>query len=82
MFVQIFGFILFAIGPTLIIKTDWYLENIGRIDWAEQHLGGGTRFFLKLLGLALIFFGLLMLFNLFGPLVMWIFGPLFPNARQ
>jgi hypothetical protein len=79
MFIQIFGFLLFISGPFLVIKTDWFLENVGRIDWAEQHLGGGTRFFFKLLGIIFIFFGLLMMFNLFGSLVMWIFGPLFPN---
>jgi hypothetical protein len=77
MFVQILGFIIFLMGPTLVIRTDWYLENVGRIEWAEQHLGGGTRFFLKLLGVAFIFLGLLMMFNLFGSLVMWVFGPLF-----
>lgn len=81
MFIQIFGFILFILGPTLVIKTDWYLENIGRIDWAEQHLGGGTRFFLKLIGIAFIFFGLLMMFGLFGNLMWWIFGGLFPGQR-
>jgi len=79
MFIQIFGFSLFLLGPLLVIKTDWFLENIGRIDWAEQHLGGGTRFFLKLLGILFILLGLLMMFGLFGPLVWWIFGPLFPN---
>lgn len=79
MFVQIFGFILFAVGPTMVIKTDWYLENIGRIDWAEAHLGGGTRFFFKLLGIVLIFLGLLMMFGLFGPLAIWLFGGLFPG---
>jgi hypothetical protein len=81
MFVQILGFALFIMGPILVIKTEWFLENVGRIEWAEQHLGGGTRFFFKLLGIAFTFFGLLMMFGLFGSLMWWLFGGLFPGQR-
>jgi hypothetical protein len=79
MFTQIFGAFLFIIGPTLIIYSEWYMENFGRVPWAEQHLGGGTRFFLKLLGVIMMFFGLTMVFGLFGGIVGWIFGPLMPK---
>lgn len=79
MFVTIFGVFLFIAGILLIIFTEWFLNNFGRIDWAEQKLGGGTRTFLKILGLILIFVGLLMIFGLFGGLVLWIFSPLMPK---
>ena len=79
MFVTIFGVILFIIGLLFIIFTEWFLQNFGRIEWAEQKLGGGTRIFYKLLGLILMFFGLLMIFGLFGGLVLWIFSPLMPK---
>ena len=79
MFVKVFGIIIFIIGVLLIIFTEWFLQNFGRIEWAEQKLGGGTRFFYKLLGLILMFFGLLMIFGLFGGLVLWIFSPLMPK---
>jgi hypothetical protein len=81
MFVRIFGGILFIIGVVLIIFTEWFIQNFGRIAWAEEHLGveGGTRIFLKLLGLLCMFFGMLMILGLFGGLVMWIFGPLLPK---
>lgn len=79
MFVKIFGVFLFIAGMLLIIFTEWFLDNFGRIEWAEAKLGGGTRSFLKILGLILIFVGLLMIFGLFGGLVLWIFSPLMPK---
>jgi len=81
MFLKIFGAILVIIGPFLVIKAEWFLENFGRIEWAEQKLGaeGGTRLFYKLLGLLCIFFGLTMIFNFFGGIVQWVFSPLLPR---
>lgn len=78
MFVRIFGFFLFAIGPFLILKTEWFLTSFGRNEWAEQKFSsyGGTRFFYKVLGLIMIFFGMTMMLDLFGGMVMWVFGPL------
>ena len=83
MFLRIFGAVLFVCGVLLIIKAEWFLENFGRIEWAEKHLGteGGTRLFYKLLGLLFMFFGLTMVFNLFGGIVMWIFSPLLPKQQ-
>lgn len=48
-----------AIGFLIIWKSEWILEQFGRIDWAEIHLGGGTRLFWKLVGLAIILLSLL-----------------------
>lgn len=81
MFIQIFGLILLISGPFLVIKSGWFLENFGRIQWAEDKLGteGGTRFLYKLIGLLFMFIGLTMIFNLFGGIVMWIFSPLLPK---
>ncbi|OGY41580.1 MAG: hypothetical protein A2Y82_01140 [Candidatus Buchananbacteria bacterium RBG_13_36_9] len=81
MFLKIFGLILVVVGPLLVIKAEWFLENFGRIEWAEAHLGteGGTRLFYKLLGIIFIFFGLTMIFNLFGGIVTWVFSPLLPK---
>ncbi len=68
-------------GMLLVIKSEWFLENFGRIAWAEEKLGteGGTRFFYKILGLLFIFLGMLLLFNLFGGIVLWVFSPLIPS---
>jgi hypothetical protein len=82
MFVTIFGVVIFILGLLFIIFTEWFVQNFGRIEWAEAKLGaeGGTRIFYKLLGLILIFFGMLMILGLFGGLVMWIFSPLMPKS--
>jgi len=81
MFVEIFGVFLFLAGPVLIIKSEWFLENFGRIEWAEQHLGteGGTRTLYKILGLLAIFFGMAILLGLFQGMVLFVFGPLLPK---
>ncbi len=78
---RILGIVLIIGGTFLVIKSEWFLENFGRIAWAEEKLGteGGTRFFYKILGLLLIFVGLLFLFDLFGGIVMWVFSPLLPK---
>ncbi|MFA5187793.1 MAG: hypothetical protein WC460_00340 [Patescibacteria group bacterium] len=83
LFVRIFGVVLFILGPVLVFKSEWFLENFGRIEWAEKHLSteGGTRVFYKILGLIFMFFGLTMIFNLFGGIVLWIFSPLLPKGQ-
>ncbi|MCX6745960.1 MAG: hypothetical protein NTX00_02975 [Candidatus Parcubacteria bacterium] len=81
MFLKIFGLILLISGPFLVIKSGWFLENFGSIQWAEDKLSteGGTRFLYKIIGLAFMFFGLTMIFDLFGGIVIWIFSPLLPK---
>jgi len=80
-FVSIFGAILIVLGFLLVLQTEWFLENLGRIEWAEAKFGseGGTRFFYKVLGLIFIFLGLTMVFGLFGDIVLWILSPLIPK---
>jgi hypothetical protein len=79
------GMFIIAIGLTLVIKTEWYLQNFGRVDWAEQHLGfeGGSRLFYKLLGTFVCFIGILVAFDLFGGFFRSTVGQLIlpPNAR-
>ncbi|MBI5467443.1 MAG: hypothetical protein HY975_04505, partial [Candidatus Kerfeldbacteria bacterium] len=50
------GFLTIGVGCLLVLKTQWIYDFTGPIDWAEQHLGteGGTRLFIKLLGVLLI----------------------------
>ena len=57
------GIILIGIGFVIIWKAEWLMDNMGRIDWAEQHLGsdGGTRAFYKLLGVAIILLSFLLM---------------------
>ncbi|HCJ52360.1 MAG: hypothetical protein A2898_01305 [Candidatus Kerfeldbacteria bacterium RIFCSPLOWO2_01_FULL_48_11] len=51
------GIIIIGIGYVFVWKSDWFVENFGRIDFAERHLAsglGGTRLFYKLLGIVII----------------------------
>lgn len=62
----IIGIILVIAGFFLNWKTAPIVGFTGLSDWAEQHLGteGGTRLMYKLIGIALIFFGMLAITNL------------------
>jgi len=79
----IIGLIGIAAGMILIMKSEWFLANFGRIDWAEIHLGteGGTRIFYKLIGLAVILISILIMTGLIEGLLLAIFGPLFGAKR-
>ena len=67
------GFILVGVGALLVVKTEWITDFTGPIDWAEQHLGseGGTRIFIKLLGVLLILGAFLGVTGILGG---WVIG--------
>lgn len=73
----IIGLIIILIGFLLIAKAEWFLNNFGRIGFFEQHLSteGGTRLGYRLLGMLVIFIGMLVLTNLLGGLAAWMLGP-------
>ena len=62
------GLLITVGGALLVIKTEWFLQNFGTIDWAEQNLGtnGGSRLAYKLLGIIAIFFGFLLMTGMFN----------------
>lgn len=66
----ILGALGMALGMTMVIKSEWFLRQLGRIDWAEEHLAssGGSRAAYKLLGLLFIFLSLLALTGQFESL--------------
>jgi len=69
-----------AVSALMVIKTEWFFRIFGRIPWAEAHLGGGTRMFIKLLGIVLIIVSFLVVTNLWEPLLAWFLGPLFGRS--
>lgn len=71
----LFTLIGVVIGAILVLKSEWLLNNFGRIDWAEMKLGssGGTRTFWKLVGVAIIFLSLFYMVGGVQSLVAWIF---------
>ncbi len=60
------GFIITALGFLMIWKTSWIVKNFGTNAWAEAKLGssGGTRIMYKLIGLIIMFLGMLMITGL------------------
>jgi hypothetical protein len=50
----IIGGLCTALGFVMVAKTEWWLNNFGRIEWAERK-GVGTRNAYRLLGLLFIF---------------------------
>jgi hypothetical protein len=77
----ILGLIILAIGVFLVIKTEWFMQNFGRIAWFEQVLGteGGSRLGYKLLGLLAIFIGIIMISGNGVNFFTWLLSPLVPN---
>ena len=73
----IIGLIIMAVGFAFIAKTEWFLNNFGRIAWFEAHLptSGGTRMGYKLLGMAIVFIGVLFAANIIGGFMSWVLGP-------
>ena len=80
------GLVIMAVGFLLIIKTEWFLENFGRMDFFEAKLAtsGGSRLGYKIVGLIFIFIGFLLATGLISGFLGWILSPLInlskPNA--
>jgi hypothetical protein len=72
----VIGIICIGIGFVIMWKSDWLMNNFGRIAWAEEHLGmdGGTRLFYKLLGLLIIIFSFMMMTGALQSILGAIFG--------
>lgn len=74
----VFGILIIALGTLLVIKTEWFVNNFGRSDWAEEHMGsGGSHLFYKLVGIAGIFLSLMGMTGLLGEVILKWFGKLF-----
>lgn len=72
------GIAAIAVGVVMVIKTAWFVENFGRSEWAEQHLGGGgTYTFYKLLGITIIFISMMGMTGFLGSFIINTFGKLF-----
>lgn len=72
------GLIALLVGITLAVKTEWFMENFGRVAWFDKNLGteGGSRLGYKLFGIILIFIGLVIMTGSGSIFFGWIFSPL------
>ncbi|HTM69042.1 MAG TPA: hypothetical protein VL426_07155 [Candidatus Binatia bacterium] len=73
------GMFIVFIGVLLVIKSEWFLQNFGKVQWAEEKLGldGGTRLFYKLLGVIICLVGIMMATGMLGPALIGSVGKLF-----
>lgn len=74
----ILGLLAAAIGAAMVMKTEFLVNNFGRIPFFDKYLGseGGTRLGYKLIGILVAFLGILLATNLFGGFMEWVLSPL------
>lgn len=67
----ILGLLIMGTGFMITYKSEWLLHNLGRVNWAEQHLGleGGTRLFYKLIGIGIIFLGIFIITGIWSDIL-------------
>ena len=72
------GIIITAAGVFLVIKTEWFVNNFGRIAWFEDKFGseGGSRLGYKLVGLLAIFIGIVVMTGSGPDFMRWLLAPL------
>ena len=65
------GILITAVGVAIVWQSEWFLRNLGRIEWAEQKLGleGGSRLFYKLIGLIVAFLGLFVMTGIWNDIM-------------
>jgi hypothetical protein len=78
------GLIIMAVGAFLAMKSEWMLNNFGRINWFEEHLGseGGSRLGYKLIGMLAIFLGILFATSMISDFMQWILSPLLSVSQS
>ena len=64
-------------GFMLVWKTAAILSFTGSIDFAEKYLGaeGGSRLFIKIIGVVIIFVAWMYMFNMGGSIIRFLFLP-------
>ncbi|MCF7820099.1 MAG: hypothetical protein K9M44_01360 [Candidatus Pacebacteria bacterium] len=80
----ILGALMIALGTYIVIKTEKVLANFGRSAMFEKYLGsdGGSRLGYKLLGLLIIFIGIVTMFNMASLFFNWMLGPLIRAGQR
>ena len=74
----ILGILITLAGAIFIAKTEWFLENFGRIGWFDEKLGseGGSRLGYKIIGILLLFIGIVMMTGSGDAFFSWVLSPL------
>ncbi len=72
----VIGIIAIIVGALTVIYTEWIVKNFGVNNWAEANFSGGSRFFYKLMGIALVFVALLIMTGVGEEILIGTFGKL------
>ncbi len=74
----ILGAIIIVLGTLVVLKSEKIYNSFGSIAFFDKHFGteGGGRLGYKLIGMFIVFIGVLVLTNMIGGFVLWIFSPL------
>ncbi len=74
----ILGMIITVAGVFMVIKTEWLVNNFGRISWFEEKLGseGGTRLGYKLIGILVLVIGIIVMTGSGSEFMRWLLSPL------
>jgi len=72
------GLLIIGAGVFFVAKTEWFINNFGRIAWFEDKLGsdGGSRLGYKLIGILLIFAGIIIMTGSSGGFLGWALSPI------
>ncbi|MEI6529582.1 MAG: hypothetical protein WCN88_04260 [Candidatus Falkowbacteria bacterium] len=79
----ILGIIITAAAVGMILKTEWLINNFGRIAWFEDKLGseGGTRLGYKLIGIVVLFVGIVVMTGSGPEFMRWLVSPLVNSSQ-
>lgn len=79
----ILGVIMTAAGAALVIKTEWVINNFGRIAWFEEKLGsdGGSRLGYKLIGIVVLIIGIIVMTGSGNNFMEWLLSPLLKYSQ-
>lgn len=74
----ILGLVMIAAGTIIIIKTEWFLSNFGRLSWFEDKFGysGGSRLGYKIIALLFIALGVIFFTGSGSSFMNWFLAPL------
>lgn len=68
-------------GLFMVFNTTFMLDFFGPVDWAEQKLGSSSMFY-KLLGVLVVFIGLIVAFDLWDAFLHATLGQIFPGGAK
>lgn len=74
----VIGILITTAGVLLLAKTEWFLNNFGRMGWFEEKLGsaGGSRLGYKLVGFIFVLVGIIVATGSGYEFMSWILAPL------